>query len=234
VAVGLALAGDEGRTSKEPEEAPVDLREYLRSAEKEQLIDLLLEHATEDELLRGRLLVDAAGARDSVDAAGYRWTIEDVFNPSEYVDWRSVYAYSQGIERAIDSVEALLEDGHGPEVIELCEHAMDCLEDALGRVDDSDGLLGAIRDRLGSPHACSSESCTRSGTSSTKPPRGMRTSWARPGWPSTGDEPRTSGPGSLPSGQAKIALTHRFGFTSRRSWKQSPSSPVTSTLLSTF
>src|SRR6266571_1612222 len=94
VAVGLALAGDEGRTSKEPEEAPVDLREYLRSAEKEQLIDLLLEHATEDELLRGRLLVDAAGARDSVDAAGYRWTIEDVFNPSEYVDWRSVYADS--------------------------------------------------------------------------------------------------------------------------------------------
>src|SRR6266508_484508 len=152
VAVGLALAGEEGRASSASEDARVDLREYLRSVRKEELIDLLLEQATEDEFLRGRLLVDAAGARDSVDLAGYRWAIQDVFNPSEYVDWRSVYGYSQGIERVIDSVETLLEGGHGPEVIELCEHAMDSLQDALGRVDDSDGLLGAARDRLSDLH----------------------------------------------------------------------------------
>jgi hypothetical protein len=152
VALGLVLAGDGAALTVEAEAAGSDIRAYLRSLEKERLIDLLLEQAGEDEFLRGRLLVDAAGARGTVDVAQYRWAIDDVFNPSEYVDWRSAYAYSRGIERVIDSVEALLGEGHSTAVIELCEHALDCLEDALGRVDDSDGYLGSIRDRLADLH----------------------------------------------------------------------------------
>jgi hypothetical protein len=33
-------------------------------------------------------------------------------------------------------------------VAELTEHALTCLEDTLGRVDDSDGYMGSVRDRL--------------------------------------------------------------------------------------
>jgi tetratricopeptide (TPR) repeat protein len=34
------------------------------------------------------------------------------------------------------------------EVVELSEHALTCLEDALGHVDDSDGYMRSVRDRI--------------------------------------------------------------------------------------
>jgi tetratricopeptide (TPR) repeat protein len=84
---------------------------------------------------------------NGVDLRGLRHAIEKVIVVRDFVDYRSMYDYSRGIEDVLDSIQDLVE-GHAPQVIELCEHALECLEDAMGRVDDSDGYMGSIRDRL--------------------------------------------------------------------------------------
>ncbi len=150
VAVGLRLSQTDatlaGLGSKRP---TVDLRRHLEGLAKSRLIDLLLEETENDELLRGRLLLEAAKARGAeTDLDEYRIAIEDVLNPGGFVDYRAMYDYSRGIEEVIDSVEDLLSAGQVAEVVELCEHALACLEDALGSVDDSDGYMGGIKDRL--------------------------------------------------------------------------------------
>ncbi len=150
VAVGLRLSPTDpipaGLGSKRP---TVDLRRHLQGLEKSRLIDVLLEETENDELLRGRLLLEAAKAQGTAtDLDEFRIAIEDVMNPHGFVDYRSMYDYSRAIEEVIDSVEDLLGSGHAAEVIERCEHALACLEDALGSVDDSDGYMGGIKERL--------------------------------------------------------------------------------------
>jgi uncharacterized Zn finger protein len=153
VAVGLAFA----RRNEEPAEpdiaggdsATVDLTAFLHTQAKEKLVDLILEQARNDEFLRGRLLLEAAKKRGArIDLDGFRNAIESVINVGEFVDYRLMYAYSSGIQEVVDSVETLLKEGHATEVVELTEHALTCLEDALGRVDDSDDYMGGIKDRV--------------------------------------------------------------------------------------
>lgn len=162
VAVGLVFSSRDGEPTApgmtEDDAATVDLRAYLHTEAKKKLVELILEQARDDELLRGRLLLEAAkkkGAR--IDLDDFRNAIAGVVNVGEFVDYRSMYAYSSGIQEVVDSVETLLEEGHAAEVVELAEHALTCLEDALGSVDDSDGYMGGIKDRVCELHheACS-------------------------------------------------------------------------------
>ena len=150
VAVGLDLArGDPLAVGTMRERPTADLRSYLEGLEKGRLVDLALEQAESDEFLRGRLLLEAAKAQGArIDLQEYRRAIENVIDGGGHVDYHAMYDYSQGIEEVIDSIGELLEAGHASEVVELCEHALACLEDALGSVDDSDGYLGGIKERV--------------------------------------------------------------------------------------
>ena len=49
-------------------------------------------------------------------------------------------------------MEELLKEGHPVEVIELAEHALKAVEEAMGSVDDSDGYMGGILQRLQDLH----------------------------------------------------------------------------------
>jgi uncharacterized Zn finger protein len=127
----------------------VDVRAYLQGLDKERLIDLLIEQADNDELLHGRLELQAAGAQgkgDGIDA--FRSAIRDVIRPGDFIDYRSMYDYSRGVNDLIDSLTELLARGLAAEAIDLCELALTNLEDAMGSVDDSDGYMGTIRNRL--------------------------------------------------------------------------------------
>jgi hypothetical protein len=59
-----------------------------------------------------------------------------------------MYDYSRNVTAAIRSIEQILEGGLAKEVIGLCEYALECVEDAIGRVDDSDGYMGEIKEEL--------------------------------------------------------------------------------------
>src|SRR5882724_8957367 len=171
VAVGLAWL--EVGQSKSPGQGKAqqgvtmdDVRAYLLGLDKNALVKMLVDRAMEDDHLRQSLFIKAAkkGAK-KLDLATYRRAIDDAVEPDGFVDYRSAYDYAHGIEEAIDSVEELLKEGHPVEVIELAEHALKAVEEAMGSVDDSDGYMGGILERLQDLHhtACR-KGQTRSGS----------------------------------------------------------------------
>jgi len=130
-----------------------DVRGYLKGQEKDALIDTLMERAVDDDRLRQRLLMKAAKkAPKGLGLATYRHAIDEAVDVGEFVDYRGAFDYARGIEEVIDSVEDFLKDGHAAEVIELSEHALEAVENAMGSVDDSDGDLGGVLDRLQELH----------------------------------------------------------------------------------
>ena len=159
VAVGLAWLeqreGGERRREKPARPAVTmdDVREYLVRQNKEALVEMLMKQAVDDDGLRQHLLMKAAkkGAR-GLDIATYQQAIDEAVHAGEFVDYRSAYHYARGIDDVIDAVQELLKDGHEAEVIELTEHALEAVEEALGRVDDSDGYMGGILNRLQELH----------------------------------------------------------------------------------
>ena len=63
-----------------------------------------------------------------------------------------MYDYASNVEGLIASIQDLLDAGHGEAVVQLCEHSLEVLEDAMGLMDDSDGYMGSIRDHLVTLH----------------------------------------------------------------------------------
>ncbi|HUZ09101.1 MAG TPA: SWIM zinc finger family protein [Acidimicrobiales bacterium] len=154
-AVALALVATEPRsTRQQPDvEADVDVRTYLEGLGNERLVDLVLELAAADELALARLRLDAAKAvagppplRAFLDA------IDNAFETDDYVSYREAYDYAERIREVIGAVRGLLDDGDAEAVIELCEHALERAEDAVGSVDDSNGCLGEIAAELQELH----------------------------------------------------------------------------------
>ena len=159
VAVGLAWlerGSKAERTSKKPAKPAVtmdDVRTYLAGQDKAALVDRLMEQAMDDDRLRQRLLMSAAKkAPKGLDVATYREAIDRVVDTGEFVEYGAAHDYAQGIEDTIDSVEELLKEGHAAEVIELAEHALAAVEDGMESVDDSDGHMGGILERLQEIH----------------------------------------------------------------------------------
>ena len=158
VAVGLTWleAGKPKFTAKGKAPKAVtmdDVRAHLLGQDKSALVNMLVEHAMEDDRLRQRLLMKAAkkGAK-GIDLITFRRAIDEAVEVDGFVNYRSAYEYSRGIEEVIDSVEELLKEGYADEVIELAEHALGAVEEAMGSVDDSDGNMGGILERLQELH----------------------------------------------------------------------------------
>jgi uncharacterized Zn finger protein len=158
VAVGLTwLEAGEPKFSgkgKRPQAVTMDdVRTYLSGLDKNALVEMLVGRAMKDDRLRQSLFIKAAkkGSK-GLDLATYRRAIDDAVEPDGFIDYRSAYDYAHGIEEAIDSVEELLKEGHPAEVIELAEHSLKAVEGAMGSVDDSDGYIGGILERLQDLH----------------------------------------------------------------------------------
>lgn len=159
VAVGLAWleqGSKSATTARKPAKPAVTtdgVRAYLAGQDREALVDMLMEQAMNDERLRRRLFLKAAKKTPKgLDLATYRQAIDDAVDTGGFIDYRSAHDYAQGIEDAINSVEELLKEGHSAEVIELTEHALAAVEDAMGSIDDSDGYMGGILERLQEIH----------------------------------------------------------------------------------
>lgn len=140
------------RRREPPRPPPADVRAYLVDQPREALIELVLEHAEKDRRLHDRLVLAVAKGRlDSRDLASFRDMLDEAIRVHDYVPWREAYGYAQGVHEAIDAVEKLVDDR--PEtVIELAEYALAASEDAIQRVDDSDGEFGGIFERLQDVH----------------------------------------------------------------------------------
>ncbi len=159
VAVGLAWL-DKGRAGKTPprkDARPVvtmeDVRIYLRRQTKDVLVEWVMEQAVNDDRLRRQLLMKAAAkVSKGIDVATWRLMIDNAVDADDFIGYREMYDYASGIEEVIDSVEALLKEGHAAEVIEITEHALEAVEEAIHSVDDSDGHMGGLLERLQDLH----------------------------------------------------------------------------------
>lgn len=153
VAVALVVT-DAVADSNEQAEAVIDVRAYLEGLGPTALVDLLVERAAEDDILDARLRMSAARATTTgtPPVAVYRNVIDEAFVVGDYVGYRDMHEYSSNIDAVLDSLQDLLSDGHAEAVVTLAEHAIDRAEDAIGHVDDSDGWMSAIAERLKELH----------------------------------------------------------------------------------
>ena len=149
VAVGLVLSQAGAGSAQQGASSAIDLRAHLEGLDKSRLVDLVLEQAERDELLQERLLLEAAKAQGArLDLGGYRRAIDDAMNPGGYVDYRAMYDYASGVDDLIGSLRDLFNAGYALEVVELCEHALARLDEAIESLDDSNGETSDIRESL--------------------------------------------------------------------------------------
>lgn len=158
VAVALAWieqsagTGNKG-TARKSAATLEDVRAFLERQDKDRLIEMLLNEALESDGLRERLFLETARMNpERIDLATYRRAIRNAARTNDHVDYYSAGAYARGIHRVIESVSAVLDDGHALEVIELAEYALSEIENSLGYVDDSDGHMGGCIHELQELH----------------------------------------------------------------------------------
>ena len=162
VAVGLTwLAKREhsGTSRSQNEKRPLTMdavRGYLESLEQEALVEMLMERAIEDDHFREQLLMRLASwyathGKAPLDVEPFIAAIDRAVDMG-YVPYREVHAYARGIRSAVDCIENLINDGHGAEAVHVAEHALNAVERALSQVDDSDGYVGGILERVAELH----------------------------------------------------------------------------------
>ena len=92
-----------------------------------------------------------------MDLSGLRRELDAAILPGGFIDYEMAFGYARGIERVLDRVEELRNEGFPDAAIEAAEHALGLLEDALGQVDDSDGEMGAVKARAQDIHLAACE-----------------------------------------------------------------------------
>jgi uncharacterized Zn finger protein len=138
---------------KEKEVTPDNVRAYLAKQEKDRLVELITERLPWDDELRQTLyLRTARGGADGLNVSAYRKAITDATRTGGFVDYGSAHGFARNIDAVIDSIQELLDEGHAAEVIELAENGIARCEQALGSMDDSDGNMSGLVERLGEIH----------------------------------------------------------------------------------
>jgi uncharacterized Zn finger protein len=129
------------------------IQDFLKLQDKSTLIQILADEAAENRSLRERLLLQAARVNSAgLDLAAYRKAIASAMRTNGFVDYYAAPDYARRIQQVIDSIAALLEDGHASAVIQLTEYMLAKLESAIGVMDDSDGHMGVILPELHDLH----------------------------------------------------------------------------------
>ncbi len=132
-----------------------DVKNYLQTREKSELVEMLMQEVLENETLRGQLILSVARANpQGVDVKAYRKEIKRVFKFSEdnYGDHYGGFHNSADVEQVVRSIEGLLEDKHYEAVIDLCEYALNLASKALNYVHESDGAVEEAMDNLQELH----------------------------------------------------------------------------------
>lgn len=147
---GLAAVSGAGKAK---EVTLTDAEEVLKRESKEDLVRMLIDWAREDDRIRERiLLLTARRLGPQSGAAAILRSFKKAARVRDYVHYREAGAWAHRVDNAIDEIDRLLNDGYGSDAIELCESALQELDAMMGSIDDSDGYLSTLRDRLEAIH----------------------------------------------------------------------------------
>lgn len=117
------------------------LRDFLLAQSPMWLTERLLNAAAGDRVLLAGLQAAAAGS-DGVQVV--RRELDRAIWVNEYVEWDESATYVFGVNRALELLADLVRDGYPDQAIELAEHAMDLLEQAVERVQDDGDTHGCL------------------------------------------------------------------------------------------
>ena len=131
-----------------------DARAFLETLPPQSLVELLMDHAHEDQRLARRLLLMATRPQSgaSADLVALRVLIDRAFAYHGFVPYREVWGYVRGIEELTDVLDGLLQEGRAGDVVELAEYALAAVERSIEHVDDSDGRMRDVVERLEELH----------------------------------------------------------------------------------
>ncbi len=165
--VALGLAYLEPRET-EPDPKPTarqtrqrtdgDLRAYLKSLKRNELIQLILERLPWDDELRQRLTLRAACAAKPSNAPADWSALRKAMNAAtrvrrgDFVDYYGAGSFARGIDTVLDAIEEQIEPHADEGLLDLLEHAVARCEKALDHVDDSNGEVGDLLGRLADLH----------------------------------------------------------------------------------
>jgi uncharacterized Zn finger protein len=151
VATGLAwLAGGNGDADEAPSELQT-VRAFLDAADKNTLVELLIERAAEDDDFAGQLLLSAQRAGHAAPGA-LKETIRKAFSVSDFVDYDEMRRFASRAMPIPELLRECLKQGDARTAAQLSTEAMTRGVRALEHSDDSDGLLGGILSDIAAVH----------------------------------------------------------------------------------
>jgi uncharacterized Zn finger protein len=148
VAAGLAWL-DGGRSAGDELEA---LRSDLGTQSKENLVELLLEQASEDPQLRARLEGEALRRAAPAEPEALKEAVRRAFAVRGFVSYDGMRALLARADSVAQLVRDLLASGRAAQALELAEHAMRRGIAAYERTDDSNGAFGEILREIAALH----------------------------------------------------------------------------------
>jgi uncharacterized Zn finger protein len=127
---------------------------HLATLERGRLEGLVLDAAGSDWRLRERLLTEVSASRgDAPDLERWRDRIDVPFAPfDDFVGYQEASAWAAEVGEVIDALAELCDAGQPDAAAVLAEHAHRRADEAIQYVDDSDGRLTDISERLSELH----------------------------------------------------------------------------------
>ena len=129
-----------------------DVKGHLESLEKDILVEMIMQQAQENDALRENLMMQAARkAKGGRRLSSLKKIIREAIDPGNFIGYYEMRTYATRVQNVLDTLENLMKD-NPVDVIELAEYALTETETAIESVDDSDGEMGDILQRLQKLH----------------------------------------------------------------------------------
>ncbi|MGY4474740.1 SWIM zinc finger family protein [Bradyrhizobium sp. USDA 3364] len=145
------LAQASGRLAK--------IRDHLRTKGIDRLVELVLDLAGRDPKLLEELELSATldTADDATLVAQFKKALTDATRVRGTIEYRDMRDWARRIDGVLDRISVLREGGKALLVLELLEHFFARMDEALTKVDDSDGGGGACYARAREIHLAACE-----------------------------------------------------------------------------
>lgn len=146
------VAGQPDRDEPDP---GTEIRAFLASLGKDELVELFGEAAERDERLRDRLLMEQAQRAAGFDPAPFRKAITRAFSNTSRGRHGAEYTsreWAADVHGVIDQLEEALSPQSAAEIVKVCEHALRTSDRKKGQIDDSSGWFAEIDEQLEALH----------------------------------------------------------------------------------
>lgn len=146
VATGLAANALSPEEFASVSDRSDQMRKHLVARGAEALADLVLRIAQRDERLQAELELTAAAELDDDKAlaARLRKAVTQATRTNDYIEYREVAGWIEGVRDVLYQIEALIDAGRAAVALGVLDHVFSRLEDALESLDDSDGGVGGL------------------------------------------------------------------------------------------